>query len=201
MVEDWLQGGENNGIMLSRDIIHGDRSNYYASYYTEFRNDVDAAPHIIINYRPVIGVDDTWTSTTMGDESAASVRVNHNAGNILAVVPIGNTESESLPIDLKLIYSYPDCDGEVYGKCSMGSHWRSSCNLEVHPYSAGNYAYYLIDDQARRIYFRKSGNTFVDEMGLNYTLTVNSSSTRIVRAIRGPVVICPEEYIFILMRL
>ena len=177
LVEDWLQGGENNGIMLSRDIIHGDRSNYYASYYTEFRNDVDAAPHIIINYRPVIGVDDTWTSTTMGDEEAASVRVNHNAGNILAVVPIGNTESESLPIDLKLIYSYPDCDGEVYGKCSMGSHWRSSCNLEVHPYSAGNYAYYLIDDQARRIYFRKSGNTFVDEMGLNYTLTVNSSST------------------------
>ena len=175
LVEKWAQGGANYGVVLKGGVTTNTRADY-ASYYTENSSVSDNRPYITIAYRRMNGIDSQWAYTTLGSDRDTSAMVNHNAGNLVVTTAAGSTEGEHFPVNLQLIYSYPDSTGQVYGKCSMGSHWRSNYNLEVHPGTA-DYPYYMIDSSGRQVYFYTTGGKLVDELGLGYTLTVDASST------------------------
>ena len=191
-VKSWYNGDANNGFVLwsSGENDSMRRATVFASANYAVGNTV-AKPTLTVVYLNNKGLEDRWTyhSQSLGDSGMSYI--NDCTGNLVIVVPICQTIGYNSPASVSIVYNGHLRKNAGSGQGLAGNSWRfdfhqkitqivsGSSELHTALYEAG-FRYIYTDPDGTDHYFNaKNGSTtqFVDEEGLNLTLTINTSSS------------------------
>ncbi|MBS6475687.1 MAG: RHS repeat protein, partial [Clostridiales bacterium] len=171
---------ENFGFVLRmvNENLSGTSPASHAIYYND-RTVTNYAPYLVIEYRNNKGLESYWTYHGQSAGRAGVGQVNDYTGNLVFTHADASTSGSRMPVTLSHVYNSYDADVEnAVIPCGKG--WMLSIAQTVTPVAdagiAANYPYYYTDSDGTRHYFMKtSDNKLMDEDGLGYTLTVNTS--------------------------
>lgn len=179
IVRSWYQDG-NNGLMIKApDSIENTTST--SSYRKQFYS-VDYSqnhrPQLAIYYRNTSGLESYWDYTSASAGRAGTGHVNNYSGNLVWVRSDIGFGGNLMPVSISHVYNTNDSGTNEYG---MGYGWRTNYNQTVKPVtvpadaSAIDASYVWTDGDGTKHYFIENSDTYVDEDGLELTLTVSGS--------------------------
>ncbi len=179
-------------------------SNKYTRYYSSDNSDTSCYPYMLINFLNNKGLESYWSYHSHSAGSAGVGYVNDYTGNLVFEAPVTTMTGELVPISTTLYYNGYMSDTELKNGQKgpeLGKGWTSnilqrldSLSLEggtpeetekfEEMYDLFDVKYYYVytDADGTEHFFRsksgtESGQTFIEEDGLNIKLVRNSSST------------------------
>ncbi len=177
VVNEWCSSSQtNNGVVLkyANEGIY----NYSSFFNSSEISQIMYRPYILINYTNNAGLESYWTYHSKDFGRAGTVYVNDASGNATIVHGDFSLNGNRMPISLKHIYN------TSYKSINEGFGYGWSLNLkQTLTFSNINGIQYYIykDEDGTKHYFQDYGAGYIDESGLNLSLTVNSDSTKIIK--------------------
>ena len=199
MVKEWYEGtAENYGILIKGDVESGSYSQIAARscfWSANYNSQTQLYPYIAIEYRNNKGLEDMWSYSSYGIDSAGMARINDYTGNLVYEMPLLSGAGNIMPLSLSAVYNNY-CAGQklTVGKnnssrTTPGKGFRLNVQETVLPStqygltgdSAATYPYVYADGDGTEHYFKKvteDGQTvYKDEDGLGLTLEVGGECT------------------------
>ena len=180
LAQKWYSD-ENTGLMLKApDNVETGGTNNWKKYYSVDYDvyDSNTWPYLYITFRNTNGLERYWDYTSHTAGRAGTGSVNNFSGNLVWVHNDICFGGNRMPVSISHIYNANDCGMNDYG---LGYGWRTNYNqtIEAISNSNTNAAYVWTDGDGTKHYFIASsdGSGYIDEDGLELTLTVSSSGT------------------------
>ena len=173
-VQQWTQGGAQNGFLLKAESATGDSNLFKMNYVSEALNTASsgAYPFLLIQYRNTYGLEDYWTYTSMPAGRGGTASINNFNGNCVIVHPLLGIDGNRMPVSLSLVYNSAYLGTYQYTR--VGNGWKLNYDIQlVNSSHLESYPGYLLDaDGTKHYFYMEDGDTEAkDEDGLGYTLT------------------------------
>ena len=172
---------ENTGLMLKTpDSIETGGTDNWKKYYSVDYDiyDSNTWPYLYITFRNANGLESYWDYTAHSTGRAGTGYVNNYSGNLVWVHNDIGFSGNRMPVSISHIYNANDRGSNPYG---LGYGWRTNYNQTVEAINNSNMnaSYVWADGDGTKHYFIASsdGSGYIDEDGLELTLTVSSSGT------------------------
>ncbi len=184
-VKKWYNSTTNNGIMF---MTPDDSNAVQCADFTSALDALnpDARPLFYINYRNNKGIEDRWSYSSFSVGTAGTAYINDYSGNLVFVTSDASTASGYGPASVQHIFNnYMAGISYANTKPYAGQGWKtnlqetllSSSHFGLTGDALTNYPYVYTDSDGTDHYFCKKDSKYLDEDGLGYELTINSSST------------------------
>ncbi|MBR4286128.1 MAG: hypothetical protein IKT55_00320 [Clostridia bacterium] len=192
--KNWFENGNNYGVVIKGyDESKVGRAQIISA---EYNITSVVYPTIVVTYRNNKGVEDYWSYSTYGVNTAGTAYVNDYTGNLVYSLPILSSSGELMPLALSAVYNnYCANERLTVGKnnssrTTPGKGFRLSIQETVLPSdkygltgeSKENYPYVYTDGDGTEHYIQKvkekdkdgkETTVYKDEDGLGLTLTLN----------------------------
>ncbi|MBR4866172.1 MAG: DNRLRE domain-containing protein, partial [Clostridia bacterium] len=188
LTKGWYNGSyDNYGICLSsteedRMVQTSFVSRNNSSYPEHW-------PNLVVSYLNNKGLESRWTYHNQSAGSSGEGYVNDYTGNLVFIAPIMADSGNMVPMSVHVVYNGYQA-GAYSGAMKAGLGWRldyaqsiealssSSADALVKSLYAAGFRYKYTDTDGTEHYFKSSGTSgkYVDEEGLDLTLTVYSST-------------------------
>ncbi|HEY9062031.1 MAG TPA: DNRLRE domain-containing protein [Pseudobacteroides sp.] len=177
LVNGWYSGDiENNGVVLkyAKDGTKSDASSFYPSEDLSMIN----KPYITLNYINHAGLEGYWTYHSNDVGRAGTAYLNDANGNLVIVHDDLSLNGNRMPLSIKHIYNsaYKNTNN------GFGYGWNLNLKQTLVGSNIGGIQYYIYtDEDGTKHYFSDYGSGFVDESGLNLSLTINANGTKRIK--------------------
>lgn len=188
IVKEWYEGEANYGICLRADDVDAwALASFIATDNTQYLTE---RPFLQITYLNNKGLEGRWTYHEQNLGESGSGYVNDYTGNLVYILPITATNGNVMPVNVSLIYNGYQNGQQIDQPTIAGKGWRlniqqriikissGSTELDTLLYNAGYRYIYEDMDGTAHYFLQKEGttDTYVDEEGLELTLTISSNS-------------------------
>lgn len=175
-VDKWFMENTCYGIMLKTPdnfMREYARASFWSSANTA---DKPSRPVIDITYINMVGLEDYWTYHSQNAGLAGNGYVNDFTGNLTTVFEDFTVPGERMPLTVNHSYSSYKC-GEAQPTLNVGHGYRLNIQETVEKVTIGGATKYrYTDGDGTEHYFEKnSSGKWVDDSGLDLTLTVGTS--------------------------
>ena len=175
LVAQWHNGEKtNNGLMLKLHDELSPTGNSKVFYYAS-----DSVYHgqtskfFEIVYRDTTGLEDYWTYTSFTAGRYGTAYVNNYSGNLVVTQPDYSIDGNRMPVSISHVYN---TSNDAVG--TYGGRWRLNYQMSIQTSSGLTHPYFVDADGTKHHFYQESSSApVIDEDGLGYTLTINSSST------------------------
>ena len=179
IVRGWYTG-DNTGMMFkATDEVENSSNNdsykqFYSCNYGSFK------PLLQITYRNNNGLENSWDYTSSSAGRAGTGHINSYTGNLVWTRSDIGFGGNRMPVTINHIYNLNDSAVNDFG---LGFGWRTNYHQRVYKTElAGEICYRWEDDDGTDHYFfHESGSKYIDEDGLELTLTVDESASAFAR--------------------
>ncbi len=199
-VKGWYEGTyTNNGIMIKKAVETGSNADVAARgifWSDKYNGQEDYYPYIEIIYRNNKGLENYWSYSSYGVDTAGTAYINDYTGNLVYSLPILSSSGELMPLALSAVFNnYCANERLTAGKenssrTTPGKGFRLSIQetvLTSDKYGLSgdnkdNYPYVYTDGDGTEHYIQKvtekdedgkETTVYKDEDGLGLTLTLN----------------------------
>ena len=181
IVQDWYTTGVNNGMMFKvPDSVEQGGTNSWKQFYSSDYSVYDTTiwPTLTIMYRNISGLESYWDYTANGAGRAGTGYINDYSGNLVWTRADVGFGGNLMPVSISHVYNTTDAQNNEFG---LGNGWRTNYNQKAYKPSGSSY-YVWEDGDGTKHYFNYDSekSAYVDEDGLELTLTVLSSGVKIV---------------------
>lgn len=174
LVYSWYEDA-NYGMMFKvpSDIENGTTANLMQFYSSDYDDASETMPILSITYRNNDGLEDYWDYTSTSVGRAGTGYINNFTGNLTWVHTDLGFDGNRMPVSISHIYNAGDCTKNSFG---VGYGWRTNYHQTVELSDSGTYYIWTDGDGTRHeFYYNSSSGAYLDEDGLQLTLTVSSS--------------------------
>ncbi|MBO5211837.1 MAG: DNRLRE domain-containing protein [Clostridia bacterium] len=175
LVSRWhSENDANYGVMLKLHDELSPTGNSKVFYYAS-----DSVYHgktskfIEIVYRDTTGLEDYWSYTSLPAGRYGTAYVNNYSGNLVVTQPDYGIDGNRMPVSISHVYNTSNDVVDTYG-----GRWRLNYQMSIQAPSNLPHPYFVDADGTKHYFYQESSSSpVIDEDGLGYTLTTNSSST------------------------
>lgn len=174
---------QNTGVMLKAlDTIENGTANNWKKFYSVDYSiyNTERWPSLIIQYRNASGIESYWDYTAHGAGRAGTGYINDYSGNLVWVRTDLGFGGNRMPVSISHIYNSNYVTDSSVVDYGVGSGWRTNYNQRAYKPSGASYYIWEDGDGTKHYFYPNSDNSaYVDEDGLELTLTVESSCVKI----------------------
>ena len=171
LARGWYETGNNTGMMFrtsdgaeSEDT--GDWAQFYASDYGSY------SPTLTIEYRNTSGLEDYWDYFSASAGRAGTGYVNAASGNLVWVRDLMGFDGNRMPVSISTIYNASERNANTF---CMGYGWRTNFHQRI--LTSSDYYVWEDADGTKHFFAENDDGDYVDEDGLDLTLTFGSGTT------------------------
>lgn len=174
IVKDWYVNGNNYGIMLKDNA---ERYNYNQSdaYFVSANTHsayMQGRPMIQIVYRNQTGIEGKMSYHAQELGRAGTINTNDYNGNLTLIHSDVTTPGERINIGISHIYNTNNRNDDS----EVGRGFKLNYKQQINLVNINNIEYArFLDEDGTEHYFKKIGNTYIDEDGLNLRLTLENN--------------------------
>ena len=173
----WYEG-ENTGLMLKLPATQETETNYTAVRQQYYSSDFGLLykPTVTLYFRNNNGLESYWDYTASSAGRAGTGYINDYTGNLVWIRGDIGFGGNRMPVSINHIYNANDNQNNMFG---MGYGWRTNFNQRVYQWTT-NTNYYVWEDSDgtdHYFYYDSTVGKYVDEDGLELTLTTTGSGT------------------------
>ena len=174
---------ENTGVMLKalESVENGTADNWKKFYSVDYSiYNTERWPSLTIQYRNASGIESYWDYTAHGAGRAGTGYVNDYSGNLVWVRTDLGFGGNRMPVSISHIYNSNYVTDSSVVDYGVGTGWRTNYNQRAYKPSGASYYIWEDGDGTKHYFYPNSDNSaYVDEDGLELTLTVESSCVKI----------------------
>ena len=173
----WYEG-ENTGLMLKIPTAEETATSYVPFRQQYYSSDFGLLykPTVTLYFRNNNGLESYWDYTASSAGRAGTGYINDYTGNLVWIRGDIGFGGNRMPVSINHIYNANDNQNNMFG---MGYGWRTNFNQRVYQWTT-NTNYYVWEDSDgtdHYFYYDSTVGKYVDEDGLELTLTTTGSGT------------------------
>lgn len=185
LVQKWLNDPTtNNGVLVkSTNEASANAVSFHSWNYADAMGQ-GVAPHVVIFWSPITGVDDHYTYESRQLAARRTAKVNVASGNL--VVEETDLGIKGTGMDLSLQRQYNSRRAEESGDLDLGHKWTMTHGTDFHGSVQRNGDWVLLGGREQFARFeKKPDGTFIDAPGLDATVTYQASPPRYKLTMHG----------------
>lgn len=174
IVKDWYVNGNNYGVML-KDNVETYNYNQSDAYFVSANTHsayMQGRPMIQIVYRNQTGIEGKMSYHAQDIGRAGTINTNDYNGNLTLIHSDVTTPGERINIGISHIYNTNNRNDDS----EVGRGFKLNYKQQINLVNINNIEYArFLDEDGTEHYFKKIGNTYIDEDGLNLRLTLENN--------------------------
>lgn len=174
IVKDWYVNGNNYGVML-KDNVETYNYNQSDAYFVSANTHsayMQGRPMIQIVYRNQTGIEGKMSYHVQDIGRAGTINTNDYNGNLTLIHSDVTTPGERINIGISHIYNTNNRNDDS----EVGRGFKLNYKQQINLVNINNIEYArFLDEDGTEHYFKKIGNTYIDEDGLNLRLTLENN--------------------------